>query len=116
MPNLSVEVREHQTYLIKRINAYHAAAQRHIDELVNAHAAGTLLLEAKETCRHGEWLSWLELHFDGSLRIAQRYMQIARRWQRIVEVSSSSVSHLNVRTASQLARNGQPITERHTRV
>lgn len=112
MSNLAAEVRHHQTHLAEHINAYHAAAQKHPEKLIDALAAGTLLLEAKETCRHGEWLGWLELHFSGDRRTAQRYMQISRRWQKIVV--SGSVSHLNVRTAARLARRG-PSMKRRTR-
>ncbi len=114
MSNLAAEAREHLIQIAEHINTYHAAAQKHPEKIVNALAAGTLLLEAKETCRHGEWLLWLEQHFDGSVRTAQHYMQIARRWQKIVEVSNGSVSDLSVHNASRLARRGSS-QRRHTR-
>ncbi len=89
MSRLTAEAQEHQINLAESINTYHAAARKHPEKLINALAAGTLLLKTKESCRHGEWLLWLEQHFDGSVRTAQHYMQIARRWQKIVEDSSS---------------------------
>ncbi len=41
---------------------------------------GVFLAEAKETCRHGEWLDWLERNFDQSARHAQRLMLLARTY------------------------------------
>jgi hypothetical protein len=49
--------------------------------------AGQALLIAKERCEHGEWLPWLDANFHGSRRRAQRYMELARKYD--------SVSHLD---------------------
>ena len=40
--------------------------------------AGELLAEAKAQCKHGEWLPWLRMNFEGSERSAQVYMQMYR--------------------------------------
>ena len=40
-------------------------------------AAGDKLLEAKAQLAHGEFGPWVKLHFNVSLRHAQRYMQLA---------------------------------------
>ena len=39
---------------------------------------GGLLAKAKAACRHGEFLNWLEKHFEGSARHAQRLMLLAK--------------------------------------
>jgi len=66
--------------LAAAINAEHAAALEHARSAVQrARRAGELLLEAKEQCAYGEWLSWLKDRCpDVSERQAQRYMLLAR--------------------------------------
>jgi hypothetical protein len=39
---------------------------------------GDLLIEAKDSCEHGEWGEWLETEFDWSQDTAKRYMDSAR--------------------------------------
>ena len=94
--------------LAERINAYHHAAESHAGQvLANARAAGELLLEAKNTVRHGEWLPWLEVNFDGSQRTAHAYMRVARRWPVIeAAANSQSTADLTIHEALQLARYG----------
>ena len=41
---------------------------------------GDLLIQAKDQCRHGEWLPWLKRRFDKSVRLAQNYMALARQF------------------------------------
>lgn len=67
---------EEATRLSKESNqALHAA-------LVAAWQAGQLLLEEKKRVRQrmgpGAWLLWLEQHFQGTPRTAQRYMRLAK--------------------------------------
>jgi hypothetical protein len=45
--------------------------------------AGQALLIAKERCEHGEWLPWLEANFHGTKRTAQRYMDLARKYDSV---------------------------------
>lgn len=63
---------------VEQINAEHHACERAYDDAV-AHAfrAGELLLEVKTQLRHGEFGPWLEDHFEGSDRVARKYMQLA---------------------------------------
>lgn len=75
----------------KEINRLHAEAQRLTDEsrhsldgaLSAAWRAGKLLIAEKARIRRhagrGAWLPWLESCFQGGVRTAQRYMQLARR-------------------------------------
>ena len=94
--------------LADRINAYHHAAESHAGQvLANARAAGELLLEAKNTVLHGEWLPWLEVNFDGSQRTAHAYMRVARQWPQIeAAVNPQWTADLTLHEALQLARYG----------
>ena len=94
--------------LADRINEHHHAAESHARQaLFYARAAGELLLEAKPTVRHGEWLSWLDANFDGSRRTAQDYMRIASRWPMIEAfVNARHAAHLTIREALRIARYG----------
>jgi hypothetical protein len=58
--------------------------------------AGRLLLEAKEACKHGEWLQFLAMAGTGE-RQAQRLMTLARSG-----LKSDTVSELGIRGALQL--------------
>jgi hypothetical protein len=67
----------------------HAIAGSHMAAYEEAATmTGVLLLERKRRLGHGQWLPWLEKHFDGDRRTAQRYMKRA-------EANASSVSHLD---------------------
>lgn len=88
--------------LASEINAEHEAAERAInDALLHARNAGRLLIEAKAQVQHGMWSLWLDEHFRGSYRTAQRYMRIAGRWSEI-EANATHVSHLSLRDALAL--------------
>ena len=52
--------------------------------------AGELLAEAKAQCKHGEWLPWLRMNFEGSERSAQVYMQMYRNRDEIRDKSADS--------------------------
>jgi hypothetical protein len=54
------------------------AADIHALERSNFIEVGKLLVEAKETCDHGEWLSWLEEQFAWSVDTAENYMRVYR--------------------------------------
>ncbi len=93
-------------HLTERINSHHAAAIHHAEQvLVNARAAGELLLEAKDGCKHGEWLNWIEVNFAGTQATAWRYMRIAQKWDEL-ETNYSHVNSLSIREALRLVRYG----------
>ena len=94
--------------LAERINAHHYAAVSHAGQVVaNARAAGELLLEAKNTVLHGEWLPWIAANFAGSERTAHAYMRVARQWPQIeAAVNPQSTADLTLHEALQLARYG----------
>jgi Protein of unknown function (DUF3102) len=65
--------------LAARIRAEHKAASKALKaSVVHAIKAGELLLEAKRTVAHGEWLGWLQANCEIPERTAQAYMRLAR--------------------------------------
>ncbi len=78
--------------LAAEINAEHRACEAAVASAVNhAVSAGEMLLEVKQSLRHGGWLKWLDANFSGSRRHAQRYMQLASYRER---VNATRMSHL----------------------
>jgi len=70
--------------LAAKINAEHAQAETAWRAgLEHARKAGELLIEAKEQCRHSEWLPWLKENVRFSERTAQAYMQVVKRWDEL---------------------------------
>jgi ParB family chromosome partitioning protein len=53
-----------------------------------AHAvrAGELLIEAKATVAHGEWLLWLEANFSMTRQTAANYMRLAANGKRVLHL------------------------------
>ena len=88
--------------LAEQINSHHAACERALGSAIeHALAAGKLLIEAKDQCRHGGWLPWLQQNFKGTARTAQRYMRLADRLPEL-EAKNDSVSHLTMQSAMKL--------------
>lgn len=53
--------------------------------------AGEALIAAKAQLHHGEWLPWLADEFDGSERMAQRYMTVAANPTRVSDLDEPSL-------------------------
>jgi hypothetical protein len=72
--------------LAAKINAAHAAVNRHIKATIHEMmAAGDDLREAKKLVGHGKWLSWLKTNCpDVSERTTHLYMQLVK-WRSVVE-------------------------------
>jgi hypothetical protein len=84
-----------------RINAEHQQVEGALQaSLEHARTAGELLLEAKARCPHGRWLPWLKSTMRFSEATAQRYMQIASRWDELMK--SRTVRDLTMRDALRL--------------
>lgn len=63
---------------IELINREHSlCAAAYGTALVHAINCGRMLAAVKSDLQHGEWLPWVEEHFDGSERTARVYMQLA---------------------------------------
>jgi len=94
--------------LSKQINKEHELVLTHaVKALEHARNAGELLIQAKDTCKHGEWGKWLESNFNGSSRQAQRYMRVHQRWPEI-EAKATRVSDFSLRQGLKMlsSRNG----------
>jgi hypothetical protein len=88
----------------------HSAVQTGLTNAVlHSFHAGSLLLQAKQRVGHNEWLRWLELSFGAggssvSVRMCQRYMQVALRLEALPEFSIQEAMHDPATRASQLRR------------
>lgn len=86
----------------QEINRLHQLAhQLAVDAVVNAVAAGQLLLEAKRELKHGQFQQWVKETVNVSLRQAQRYMAAAEGKRLalsrlIISDKCDTVSHLKV--------------------
>jgi len=81
--------------LAEAIVAEHQAAQRAWEGAVmHAVECGRLLIHAKETIAHGQWIPWLEENFPASVRTAQGYMRLARHGE-----DAQALAHLGVEGA-----------------
>jgi hypothetical protein len=84
--------------LAARINAEHRACEAAAASAVeHAIRAGEMLLEVKQSLKHGEWLPWLEANFEGTARTAQVYMQLHSRRGELA--NTQHASHLSIRSA-----------------
>lgn len=73
-------------------NEEHALArQAFVSTLEHAQRAGEALISAKAQVQHGDWLDWLEANFDGSERMAQRYMSIASNPTRVSDLEEPTL-------------------------
>jgi hypothetical protein len=83
--------------LAAQINAEHGTTLfgKAREALEHARRAGELLLQAKGSLGHGEWLPWIEANCKFSSRTAQGYMRLASRWESLRD-KSATVSHLEL--------------------
>ena len=76
--NRSVDVGRLKT-LAEKANRAHSQAQRAERQAVeHAVEAGRLLLKVKEEVGHGNFIKWIEENFEGSERVARKYMRLAK--------------------------------------
>ncbi len=65
--------------LAREINTEHSHVETHKHTTIqHAIRCGELLLEMKQRVGHGNWLAWVEEHFEASERTARNYMEIAK--------------------------------------
>jgi hypothetical protein len=87
--------------LAARIKAEHEATALSLKRgIEHAIKAGELLIQAKAQLDHGSWLPWLKEHCAMRPRMAQNYMQIARRRGEL-ESNAQSIAHLTLPKALQ---------------
>ena len=88
--------------LAAELNREHAACFHAAhDAYKHALRVGELLSAAKGLCKHGEFTSWLQSNFKGSVRTGQQYMEIwANRAQ--IEARSADSALLTISGAAKL--------------
>jgi hypothetical protein len=65
--------------LAREINAEHGQVEAYKHNTIqHAIRCGELLLEMKQRVGHGNWLAWVQEHFEASERTARNYMEIAK--------------------------------------
>jgi hypothetical protein len=83
--------------LVADINEQHklfnSCTEKAIDHAIRC---GLLLLQAKETVKHGEWGNWLKANIKFSERQAQNYMRVASR---LPNEKRNAVADLSLRKA-----------------
>lgn len=95
---------------IEQINLEHRLANSKAAEAIqHATNCGLMLLQAKASLKHGEWLPWLEAQIEsGHLTIkkrqAQTYMHLASNTQRAAYLEESS----SIRAALELLSDKEP--------
>ena len=88
--------------LAQEANEAHAEAQASFRSGVeHAVRAGRALAQAKARLAHGRWASWLAGNFDGSERLAQLYMRLARRLPELEDETRNAVAERSLREASR---------------
>lgn len=89
--------------LAARITLAHRAALGAAQTAIeHARRAGELLLEAKATTQHGQWLPWLAEHCpEVGARQAQKYMRLVSGWPAI-EPNANCDSYLTIDGALEL--------------
>ena len=83
--------------LAGRINAEHRACVGAMNgALGHALAAGSLLMQAKDQVKHGEWGAWVDENFEGSKRTAEIYMRLASRRAEVEAAKAQSAAYLSI--------------------
>ncbi len=74
--------------LVEVIHAEHEAAiHKARDAIEHARRCGEMLIKVKSSLKHGGWLPWLNANITFSESTAQRYMQVASRWDDLQQKS-----------------------------
>ena len=63
--------------------AAHSAEQAAHSALEHAYRAGELLFLAKTDIKHGDFTPWVKENFVGSVRTAQAYIRVYKKWDRL---------------------------------
>jgi hypothetical protein len=74
-------------------NEHHRGVERSLGSaLDHAIQSGEHLIAAKEQVSRGEWIAWVEKHFEGSLETAQVYMRLARNQENLNTYRDTNLS------------------------
>jgi hypothetical protein len=101
--NVPIEQSNSLADLAGRIKAEHEAVSIALkDSVRHAIEAGTLLIEAKEQLKHGQWLPWLRDHCTISERTAQLYMRCAKNRTEIEDQIRNGIADLSLSEAAAM--------------
>lgn len=100
-PDTAVVTIDEQDYADRIRVEYQAFEDASRKALQHARHAGEMLAAVKRHMPHGTFTGWLEAHFPGSKRTAQRFMQIANNWSTI-EANAPRVADLSLREAEKV--------------
>jgi hypothetical protein len=101
--------------LAEKANALHRSGQAKASGAVEDFiGCGEVLLEAKAKAPKGKWLVWLDTHFVGSRRHAQRYMELAKN-RDLLSNDATRVSHYSLRAAMRELRDAKASEKRQER-
>jgi hypothetical protein len=81
--------------------------------LEHARKAGEMLLQAKQLCKHGEWLPWLKANVRLSQWTVSAYMRVADGWDKLETVTNlrEALRLLSAESAPEEAVAGEdPVT------
>jgi len=79
--------------LAELINAEHRACEAAATKAIeHAIRCGQLLLEAKQSKKHGGWMDWIAENFEGSQDLANKYMKVARNSERVMNLAQGERS------------------------
>jgi hypothetical protein len=76
--------------------------------VAEAFEAGRLLIQAKQLCGHGKWLSWLGENVGISERIAQYYMKLARNSEKLEQSYPQRIADMTLGEAISLIEKQSP--------
>jgi len=88
--------------LAVRINAEHEKVKDALQRgAMHAIEAGRLLMQAKATVQHGEWLDWIGTNCQFAHRTAETYMRLAEG-AHLLEANSQRAANMTYREAVRL--------------
>jgi hypothetical protein len=97
--------------LVRAINAEHIHVETHKHKTIgHAIRCGELLLEMKQRVGHGNWLAWVDEHFEASERTARNYMEIAKS-AAVADLDADTTMRSALRALAAPSRSKEPKPE-----
>jgi len=91
--------------------AHGQLSARASDTLRVAVEVGHILTEARGQCRHGEWGQYVQAHYEGSQREAQRYMRLAAAYPSPDDVPDGLSLRQSLAALTRGKRDEAPVTD-----
>lgn len=82
---MTLEIAENINSLVERSDRFYREGALHIKNAIALNKeAGLLLIQVKESLKHGEFTEWIKENCNFSDRYARYLMQIAKNWDKII--------------------------------